>query len=311
MTEIRTHEVSGIRLAFTDRGDRDGPVVVLIHGLTQTLCDWPEVLIQPMLEAGYRVIAPDMRDSGGSSRRENLAPPLLRIAAGLSLGIPFCGRPPYRLAEMADDLVGLLDGLAIRRAHLVGMSMGGMIAQHAAVGVPERVASLSCLMTSSGAPGLPTAHPDVTRAMLRDAVPRDIHAAIEQAFALRRRLAGRVSNADRVELHARVTRSIRHGWPPGGGAARQLGAILADRDRYRMLPAIGCPALVIHGEDDPLLPLEHGADLSRRIPGAEFVQLPGVGHEILCSTAVGLAGHITRHVAASAMTGTASRKVSI
>jgi pimeloyl-ACP methyl ester carboxylesterase len=299
MTTARHKGWHGSPIALRDRGDRDAPPVLLVHGLAQTLYDWPEALIEAMLHAGLRVIAFDNRDSGGATRYDHLSAPVLRIALSMGLGLPFFGRPPYRLVDMADDLLRLMTTLGISQAHLVGVSMGGMIAQHAAIAAPDRVASLTCLMSSSTAPRLPAPEAAIRKRLLADRAPADLGAAIEQAFSLRLLLAKGPNTSDQVELRSRVEASIRHGWPQGNGAARQLAAILADRDRCTRLSRIRCPTLVIHGSRDPLLPIAHGMDLARRIPGATFVSLAGAGHEILHSAAKGFADRIISHVTGS------------
>lgn len=203
---------------------------------------------------------------------------------------------PYSLADMATDVVGLLDALGVGAAHLVGASMGGMIAQRVAVTHPERVLSLTSIMSSSGAPGLPSPRKDVQAAFARDAEPIDPALAVETARRFRLLIGGRMRSGDLPEFESRVARSVEYGRPGGGGAARQYAAIFADRHRYRLLCRIRSRCLVLHGEEDPLVPLAHGVDTAARIANSRFVAIRGMGHEITLSSGQTLAEEILAHL---------------
>ncbi|MDP3702968.1 MAG: alpha/beta hydrolase [Candidatus Omnitrophota bacterium] len=267
-------------LAWQSEGGSSGVPVLLIHGLGQTLQDWPRAFVTGLADTGRRVIQFDNRDVGRSPRYDRLgAPPLLRLWLCSTLRLPQWVMPPYTVSDMASDTVALLDALRIPVAHIVGASMGGMIAQHIAVTHPHRVRSLTLIMSSSGAPGLPPARGDVQRA-LSGREPDNLQTAIASAYAFRHLIAGPLSADDAAELELRVTRSTTYGWPSGAGVARQYAAILADRHRYRLLGQVKARCLVIHGEQDPLLPIAHGRDAVTRISGSRFVPLPVMAHEI-------------------------------
>ncbi|MBR1221295.1 alpha/beta hydrolase [Bradyrhizobium sp. U87765 SZCCT0131] len=282
------------RLAWQSDGKSSDVPVLLIHGLGQTLHDWPVAFVDGLTGAGCRVIRFDNRDVGRSPRFDHLgAPPLLRLWLCSTLRLPQWVRPPYSVAEMAADAVALLDALDIPAAHLVGASMGGMIAQHIALAHPRRVQSLTLIMSSSGAPGLPSPRSDVQKA-LSGGEPASLPAAIAAATAFRRLIAGPLAADDLAELEQRVARSTAYGWPGGAGVARQYAAILADRARWRQLARIAVRCLVVHGERDPLLPLAHGQDAAGRIPGSRFLPLAAMGHEITPSHASAMVPEILR-----------------
>ncbi|WP_172448602.1 alpha/beta hydrolase [Caulobacter mirabilis] len=292
-------QVGSLALAWRAHGCRsDAAPVVLIHGLGQTLADWPDTLIDGLVAGGRRVLRFDNRDVGRSSRLDSHgAPPLIRLWLAAALRLPPLARPPYPLVDMATDAIGLLDALGVRSAHLVGVSMGGMIAQRIACLQPDRVASLVLVMSSSGAPGLPGPAREVSEAMSGGGSSPDLRSATARALRFRRLLAGELTAADVVELEERVERSSAYGWPEGAGPARQYAAILADRDRYKRLVEIKAPTLVIHGARDPLLPPAHGADIAARIPHARLIVDPMFGHEISSRDGTRLADQILRHAA--------------
>lgn len=303
MTSLRKIDLGQVSLAVHERGHERDPTLILVQGLAQSLFDWPDAFLDALGDAGFRVIAFDNRDVGQSTRFDRLgSPPLLRLLLAAKLGLPWSPRPPYQLVDMAADVAALLDMLDVPQAHLVGLSMGGMIAQRLALARPEKVASLTCVMSTSGAPGLPGPRSDVER-LMSEGASEDAERQVGRTLGLRTRIAGEISEADRLELESRVGRSVRHGWPAGDGPARQYAAILADRERWRRLAGLRCPTLIIHGDCDPLLPPEHGRDLAARIPDARFRLIPGMGHEIPGSRVALVARLIADHVRAASERG--------
>ena len=191
--------------------------------------------------------------------------------------------PPYSLQDMAADALGVLDALQIDKAHLVGVSMGGMIAQRLALLAPRRVLSLTSIMSSSGARGLPAARPEVTRAMLSRPANGSLQAAIDHSVKLFRAIGSRGSSPgftmDDALLRERVTAAVQRSFQPRG-IARQMVAIIADRTRADALARVTAPTLVVHGKADPLVPFACGEDTARRIPGARLAGVDEMGHDL-------------------------------
>jgi pimeloyl-ACP methyl ester carboxylesterase len=266
----------GIDLAYDSFGDEAAPALLLIAGLGTQMIRWSEDFCTRLAGRGFRVIRFDNRDSGLSTHISDApAPDFAALMAG--------GRPvvPYALADMAQDALGLLDALAIERAHLVGRSMGGMIAQIIAASRPERTLSLTSIMATTGNPALPPPAPEIM-AMLMGPTPDPIS---DEAAFLRHRLAfARCIAApglpfDAAEHRALALAELRRGWRQGA-TARQIAAIAVDGDRRDRLAGVTAPALVIHGSADPLFPLAHGQDTASAIPGARFMPIEGMGHDL-------------------------------
>lgn len=253
------------------------PTVLLTMGWGMQLVAWPEALVQGLVKAGYRVVCYDNRDVGLTSHLDDLGKPNLPWAM-VKHKLGFGLTPPYTLQDMADDALGILDGLGIERAHVLGVSMGGMISQRLAATAPERVLSLTSIMSSSGAPGLPGPSPDVSRALMTRPAsksPADIAANIQAQLEL---IASPAFQQDREHLYQRVLADVQRSYNPQG-MLRQMLAVMADTDRHHLLADITCPSLVIHGTADPLVPLACGQDTAKRIPGARFEAIEGMGHD--------------------------------
>lgn len=259
-------------------GETAPPTVLLTMGLGMQLVDWPDSLLQGLVAAGYRVVTYDNRDIGLSSHVDPLGQPNLPwqfIRHKVGLGVS----APYTLQDMALDSVGILDALGAERAHLLGVSLGGMISQRVAATVPQRVLSLTSIMSSSGSPGLPGPTAEVSLAMMKRPAslqPADI---AEQTLALFDLIGSpRFAHEDRAHLRQRVLAGVNRSHHPQG-VLRQTLAALADTTRHTLLPRITCPTLVIHGTADPLVPLACGRDTADRIPGARFEAIEGMGHD--------------------------------
>jgi pimeloyl-ACP methyl ester carboxylesterase len=273
---------NGLQIEVEDSGPGAAgerrPAVLLIMGLGMQLVAWPPQLVQSLVEAGYRVIRHDNRDVGLSQRMESLGKPNL-IWAGLQHKLGFAPRPPYTLADMAADALGVLDALGVKQAHVVGMSMGGMIAQRLALAAPNRVLSLTSVMSSSSAPGLPQARPEVIAALMRRPSGLDRQAVVDHYVRLFRVIGSPGFATPEAELRQRIAQSADRGFYPVG-TLRQMLAVMADSSRAAQLGQISAPTLVFHGHDDPLLPYACGEDTARRIPGARLVGVAGMGHDL-------------------------------
>jgi pimeloyl-ACP methyl ester carboxylesterase len=297
---VATNEIA---LRVTDYGNLDDPPVVLVHGLGQSESDWPSALLTTLVARQLRVITFDNRDIGHSTRITGSGkPPLLRLWLAAQIGWPCrwpsIAEPPYHIGDMARDTLALIRTLGLPRVHLVGASMGGMIAQHVAAACPSRLSSLVCIMSSPGRRGLPPPRRDVAQLMAKRSTASTPDRAAADALVLRRLLAGAIDAGDAAELESRVKLSTLKSWPDTGSGERQFAAILADRRRANLLPYIVTPTLVVHGIDDPLLPIAHGRALAEMIPGARFEAVATMGHEITNSLAPQVADLIASHIGA-------------
>ena len=253
------------------------PVVLLIMGLGMQLVAWPPQMVQALVDAGYRVIRMDNRDIGLSQHFNKLGKPNL-LWASLKYKLGFASKAPYSLLDMAQDAIGVLDALKIKYAHVVGVSMGGMIAQRVAIAAPKRVLSLTSIMSSSGARGLPQARPEVLRALLKRPA-KGPQAALDHFVALFKIIGSPAFPTPEPEMRERIALGVRRSYHPVG-TLRQMLAVVADTDRAEQLATITCRTLVIHGEADPLVPLANGQDTAQRIAGARLLTIPGMGHDL-------------------------------
>jgi pimeloyl-ACP methyl ester carboxylesterase len=291
-------EANGIQIEYEDYGDRDHPTILLIMGLGAQLTLWPIELVEALVARGFRVIRYDNRDIGLSHKFEGVkAPGMLKLVLLSRFGIK--PRVPYTLSDMAADAVGLLDALGIERAHIVGGSMGGMIAQLVAVEYPERVLSLTSIMSTTGNPKLPPAQKEAFAVLTKRPPPAtDEEALVAHGMNVARTIGGPGYPADEGELRERVLAGIHRSFYPAG-PPRQIAAIVADGDRRARLARITAPTLVIHGEDDPLVRLEGGKDTAAAIPGARLETIPGMGHNLPTQLTDTLADLIADHAKAA------------
>lgn len=273
-------KANGIELAYESFGDEADETILLIAGLGTQMIRWTVPFCEALAARGYRVIRFDNRDTGCSTHFRQCTPPdFSALAAELMAG----RRPdvPYTLHDMALDAIGLLDMLSIDRAHVVGRSMGGMIAQIMASEHPARVRSLTSIMSSTGNSALPQAAPEVMAMMMRPAPDpiSDEVGFLAHSIAFARRISGKDSLFD-DEAHRRlVLEETQRAYDPGG-SGRQIAAIAVAGDRRSRLATITVPALVIHGADDPLAPPACGRDTAVSIPHANLLIIDGMGHDL-------------------------------
>ena len=270
---------NGIAIEVEDHGPSAGAPLLLIMGLGMQLVAWPDDFVASLVERGFRVIRFDNRDIGLSARLDHLGTPNLALDSirfMLGLGV----HSPYTLSDMADDSVGVMDALGIAKAHVCGASMGGMIAQRMAARHPGRVASLTLMMTSSGARRLPGPSMKVRSAMLsRPGDPKDVDSVVAHYVRLYKLIGSPAYPAADDDLRRRVSLAVRRSYRPRG-TARQLVAIAADGDRTSVLGRIAVPTQVIHGRHDPLVPVAAAHDLAAKIPGAKSDLIDGMGHDL-------------------------------
>jgi pimeloyl-ACP methyl ester carboxylesterase len=270
--------VNGVRIEVEDTGERDRVAVFLIPGMAMQLIVWPEAMVRQIHQAGFRVIRLDNRDIGLSQDMAHLpAPNLLWFMLQQKLGLQ--PQAPYSIQDMANDALGVLDHLQISQAHLVGVSMGGMIAQRMCISAPQRAHSLTSIMSSSGAKGLPGPTPAMRRVLFAPPAQAGSDAARQQALRFVQALAGPGFEHPEGSQQQLVNDSLKRSNRPMG-AYRQMLSAMADRARAGLLNRITTPSLVIHGKADPLVPYACGEDTARRIPNAKLHGIEGMGHDM-------------------------------
>jgi pimeloyl-ACP methyl ester carboxylesterase len=284
---------NGITITYEDAGPRDAPVMLLVMGLGGQLTLWPDEFVAALNAHGFRTIRYDNRDVGLSTRFDDAGVPNIKWLFAKAL-IGLTPRTPYRIADMAADATGLLDALGINRAHVVGASMGGMIAQHVAAARDTRALSLTSVMSTTGNRRLPRPNRDAMRALADRPMTGDPEAMIAYAKKAAHVIGSPAYRPDPERLDWRVRRDFNRAWYPPG-YARQMAAIIADGDRREMLRTIKVPTLVIHGEDDPLVPIAGGRDTAANISGARLLTIPGMGHDLPLALVDTLADAIADH----------------
>src|SRR5260221_3559877 len=283
---------NGVDIEIEERGLPDGMPLLLIMGLGMQLVGWPDELVEMLVPEGCRVIRFDNCDVGlGQGFDEHGVPNLPWLLLKDWFGLPITNAP-YTIDDMALDAVGVLDALGIKRAHICGASMGGMIAQTLAAHHPQRVKSLTLMMTSSGARNLPRPSWKVLRAVTARP-PRSQEAAIEQMVHVFNVIGGTRHRPDPVWLRRIVEISVRRALRPAG-VARQIWAIGAHGDRTSLLSRIVAPTMIIHGSDEPLVRVAAAFDLHRKIAGAEIWIIDGMGHDLPPQLAAEFAQSIIR-----------------
>jgi pimeloyl-ACP methyl ester carboxylesterase len=294
MADSRFLRRGAASIEYTVDGPASGPPLLLVMGLGMQRTAWPDSLVEALVSKGFRCIRFDNRDIGLSTRYdEHGVPPLHRVVAARLLRRPY--RTPYTLADIADDGIAVLDALDIARAHVLGMSMGGMIAQHIAVRHPTRLQSLTLMSTSSGRLGLPLPSSKVLQLMLSRPNQRT---SLDAATTYLVRLFGAIGSPNfptpREEMLRRARASLLRA-PTGTGVARQLAAIISDGDRTPFLRRIVAPTLVMHGTHDAMVPLAHGRQLAAVIPGARLHTVRGWGHDLPDALSEAFAASIAQH----------------
>jgi pimeloyl-ACP methyl ester carboxylesterase len=276
---------AGIDIAFERFGDPQARPVLLIMGLGTQMLGWPDGFCRIMVDRGAQVIRFDNRDIGLSTHITDAPAP--DVSAALTGDLSSAS---YKLSDMAGDTVGLLDALELQSAHVVGASMGGMIAQTVAIEYPDRIRSLTSIMSTTGDPsvGQPTG-PALAALLSPPATSRE--QAIERTLAIVRVIGSPGFELDEAEIRRRTGLAYDRSNDPVG-VARQLVAIAASGDRTAALSAVSVPTLVVHGADDPLVDVSGGRATARAIAGAELAVLEGMGHDLPRGLWVEIAGRI-------------------
>ena len=270
---------NGISIEYEAYGDTANPPLLLVMGLGAQLTLWPMELVEALVARGYYVIRYDNRDIGLSQKfGAHGIPNFRRVALKRMFGIR--SKLPYRLSDMAADAAGLLDALGIAKAHVVGASMGGMIVQLMAIEHPGKVLTMTSIMSTTGNRKLPPAKPEAMQALLNRA---PAGATLEQVMPIGITVSRAIGSpgypSDEASLKQRIERDYTRSFYPEG-AARQISAIVDDGDRRKRLAQVTTPTLVIHGVDDPLVPVEGGRDTAAAIKGAKLLEIDGMGHDL-------------------------------
>jgi pimeloyl-ACP methyl ester carboxylesterase len=275
MARVRAN---GIDIEYESFGRAGDPAVLLIMGFGAQLTMWQTAFCEQLAAKGFRVIRFDNRDIGLSTHLSNLPAP---VAAEVMVK-RMSGQPvevPYRLDDMAADAAALLKALGIARAHIVGASMGGMIAQLVAINHPDVTKSLISIMSTTGRPDLPPAKPEAMAALMTPPASDSRADRIAAGLNVVKVLGSPAYPGTESELLEGVSAAVDRAPYDATGVMRQMGAIIAAPPRNDALKALKCPAMVLHGADDPIIPVEAGKDTAASIPGCQLVIVPGMAHD--------------------------------
>lgn len=264
--------VNGLSIAYQEFGDPEHETILLVMGLGGQLIHWDDDLVWKLVDAGFHVVRFDNRDAGWSTKLYDEATPGIltgiRFKLGMSLG------SPYKLIDMAADANGLLEHLGVSKAHVVGMSMGGMIAQIMASQSPERIKTLTSIMSTSSADHLPLGTVELDLAGRGEQTRTE---AISASAKIGQQIDGTVAELSEAQWQSLAARGYdRSNYPDGFG--RQFWAIMDSGDRIDLLKSITQPSLVIHGKADNLIPYQHGEHTAELIPDSRLVLIEGMGH---------------------------------
>ncbi len=264
---------NGLELEYETFGDPTDPPLVLIMGLSAQMTNWPEGFCNLLAEQGYRVIRFDNRDIGLSSYLDDLPPTDLAAVLGGDYSTA-----PYRLSDFADDTVGLLDALGIAKAHIVGASMGGMIAQQLTIDHPDRVRSLCSIMSTTGDRSVGQSTEAAMAVLMRPAA-EDRETVIANTVEGRKVIGSPGYPTSIEELTASATAAYDRAYHPAG-VLRQMAAVIASPDRTEDLRKVTVPTVVVHGADDPLVKVSGGEATAAAVPDASLLVIPGMGHDL-------------------------------
>lgn len=274
MTKVKANN---IEIEYDTFGDPSLNPLLLVMGLGAQMITWFEEMCELFVNRGFYVIRFDNRDVGLSTKFEKAGEPdLMKTLMAVQRGKKV--NPPYTLDDMADDAVGLLDALNIEKAHICGASLGGMIVQNIAIRYPSRVLSLTSIMSSTSDPDLPPPKPEALQVLIAPS-PKEREAYIKEAVKRRRVIHGSGFPFDEIRIKKYVADSYDRCFYPQG-MTRQMVAAMVSGSRKAALSSVKVPTLIIHGGDDPLMPIEGGRDTAESIPGAELLIIDGMGHSL-------------------------------
>lgn len=270
-------KVNGVNIAYQLHGNSEHPTLLLIHGLSTPLTGWPKSMIDQFTDSGYRVLLLDNRDVGRSEPLDSLGVPNMALAVTkykLGLSVPVA----YRLEDMMEDVIGLLDHLNIDRADVVGASMGGMIAQLVAIHHPNRVNSLTSIMSTTGYKNLPRSAKNISEYMLQKPASSEYKDKLAFQIGKWRVIESPAYPATDQYIEDYVDNMLQRGIT-AKGSLRQLLAIMAAKNRTKALSKLKVPTLVLHGDSDGLVDVAGGKETSKAIPNSKLKIYPGMGHD--------------------------------
>ncbi|WP_019028826.1 alpha/beta fold hydrolase [Colwellia piezophila] len=287
---------NGISIAYQIHGDEQNPVLLLVHGLSTPLTGWPVEMVESLVEKGFRVLLIDNRDMGKSEQLNHLAIPnllwtVIKIKCGFSVNVP------YQLEDMMLDTLALLDALGIDKVHVVGASMGGMIAQLIAINHPDRLLSLTSIMSTTGYKQLPAIDVEVKRALAQKPASSDYEDRLNYHVNKWRAIGSPQYPINETDLSLRVGKLLERGIS-GKGTLRQILAILTAPDRTERLKSVLTPTLVIHGDSDGLVHLDGGLATATAISKAKLQIYQGMGHDFPIELIPSIVNDIVEHAQA-------------
>jgi len=285
---------NGIEIYVETHGEPSGTPLLIVRGLGSQVIHWPRAMLDRLVARGFFVIAPDNRDAGLSQKFDDFGPiDEDELVRQIEQGLPIDA--PYDVAAFVDDHCGVLDHFGIDKAHIFGISMGGMIVQTMAALRPERVLTMTTVMSRSGNPDIPLGTPEVRALLLAQPEDPDNRESVI-AFTLEcdRAWGSPGYPFDKAERADLIGRAYDRCWTPEG-VKRQYAAVRASGSRVAMLKTIVAPTLVVHGLDDALLQPDHGRDTAKNISGARLVEVPGMGHDLEGDLSPMMADLVARH----------------
>jgi len=275
---IKTVMANGTTIAYEMYGSNKAPVILLVHGLGAPMTAWPMAMVNKLVDEGFCVLRIDNRDMGQSQKFDHLKMPNM-LWQFIKLKMGWSVKAPYALTDMMQDVLGVLDALGIDKVHIVGASMGGMISQLVAIHAPDRVKSLTSIMSHTGNPKLAGATKAVSDHFLKKPKIKNKEDVIAYHIKTWELISGSIhttSDADRYEY---VLGLMARGMS-ATGTARQMLAIMATPSRVNELSSLTMPCQVIHGTDDPLVLVAGGIETAESIPNAQLHLIEGMGHDL-------------------------------
>lgn len=267
---------NGITIAYESFGKKTDEAIILIQGTGAPMTDWPSEFCQSLADNGFRVIRFDNRDIGLSTHLDSFGQPNWE-AIGPMVGTCETKPLPYTINDMAEDVIGLMDALKIKRAHIAGASMGGAIAQLVAIHHPKRTLTLTSISATSGNPELPWGDPKALQAMGTPPPKTENKDSIADHLITIYKALGSTDND--AELKKQALEHLNRSWYPEGAARQGAAILIGDRcDRREQLAKLSMPTMVIHGDKDPIVPFEAGKDVTKTVPNSELCQINGMGH---------------------------------